>query len=195
MDAIMDGAMEIDFAQDTGINMYNFGPDMIQQSVGECSSSQPLIRGPDYSWSRGRLVEAVLVREASRDSRRVEHLDTGLLRRTPTSPRRRRFAHPGQRFGNYDSNSYLPDHQRRGRSPRSRLDHYSPPRSSFRPSHNYVPQSLPAELQLARAMADLDVKTEDREDRRDRGGNGGGRGRGGNNNRKRRYDGKIRDSL
>jgi hypothetical protein len=179
----MDGAIEINSQQDTEADVYDFALDNIKHLVEEYLSD---------SWSRGRLVEAVPVGEASRDSRRVEYLDTGFLRRTPTSPRRRRFAHPGSRFSNYCSSSYIPEYEPRGRSPRSRADHYSPPRSSFRPSSNYVPQPAPAELQLARAMADLDVKNEDREDRRDRGGNGGGRGRGGNNNRKRRYDGKIR---
>jgi hypothetical protein len=186
----MDGAIDVTSYMETEGEMYQNGFTEFQQIVEEYTSSRKLTRD-DFS-SRGRLLEAVLVREGARDLRRdIEHLDTGFLRRPPTSPRRRRFAHPGRRSDHYTPNYYLPDSYNRGRSPRSRNHHYSPTRSSFRrPSPNYVLQPPPAEFQLARAMADLDVKNEDREDKRDRGGRGG-RG-GGGNNRKRRYDGKLR---
>lgn len=174
--------------QGVEVDIYNLGDDAIPESVREHSVSQEL------SSSRGRLEEAVSTREgAARDARRdIEHLDTDLPRRPSTSPRRRRIAHPGRRFDNHLSNSYVPDYQKRGRLPlRLRTDHYSPPRSSFRrPSPSYVRQEPSAEAQLVRAMADLDVRNDDREDRRDRGGGRGGRG--GGNNRKRRYDGMLR---
>jgi hypothetical protein len=188
----MNCAIDATSYMETKVEMYQKGPNEFQQVVEENSSSHELIR--DDSSSRGRLLEAVPVREGARDLRRdIEHLDTGFLRRTPTSPRRRRFAHPGRRSDYYTPNYYLPDYHNRGRFPHSRTHHYSPTRSSFRrPSPNYVPQPPPVEFQLARAMADLDVKNEDREDRRDRGGRGG---RGGGNNRKRRYDGKLRACL
>jgi hypothetical protein len=124
----MGGAIDVTSYMETEDEVYQKRLTEFQQIVEEYSSSQKLTR--DDFWSRGRLLEAVPVREGARDLRRdIEHLDTGFLRRTPTSPRRRRFAHPGRRSDHYTPNYYLPDSHSHGRSPRSRTQHYSPTRS------------------------------------------------------------------
>lgn len=66
---------------------------------------------------------------------------------------------------------------------RRRRDHYSPDHHSLRPSSTRKP-----EAQLVVAMADLDVRSDDREERRDR-GRYNRDNRGGNN--KRRRDGEL----
>lgn len=77
--------------------------------------------------------------------------------------------------------------------PRSYLEYYAPPYWSARSDH-YRPLrgsslSTPEDRALTRAMADLDVRNNDRDDRRDRGDRG--RNRGYNGGGKRRRDGKL----
>lgn len=156
-------------------------------------------RGGRRDVSRGRQGRAYRDWDnpaAPRTHRRDSELDTTFADRQRIEPRRRRSRHQGRiphlRRGDYYRPDYNhPDNQSRDRSPRARVHHYTPsPPPYRRPSPDYV-QS--AETELVQAMADMEVKIEDREDRRDRGGGGGGRGRSNNgNNRKRRYDGKLR---
>ena len=85
---------------------------------------------------------------------------------------------------------YRPHNSFRNRSPRAHCIHPDPLSCERPASPSYEPLLKSSETQLSRAMADLDVRHDDRGDRRDRGREGGG-GHRNNNNRKRRYDGKL----
>lgn len=131
----------------------------------------------DYAKSR---VDAGVLNAANRNGARASPPETPVRDSSPNrsiKPIRRRRVH-AQFNSPYRRNSdrYVPNYSFRYRSPRPRVDHYRPPRSSEGGSPSNV-AARRCEALLVRAMADLDVTMDGKDDRRDRGRNRGNKRR------------------